>query len=292
MQMKLSSCIYIGLAALAACSSSRKSQGDELPTSTAPQQPIVIDGSDKDWTRPLPGFSKTENFSYEIANDAENLYVLISTKDGLEQQKMISGGMTVWINTKADKSQGGAVGIGYPLDSRNDPDQNLMNEAQPDKHPRASTLEDKKEYALYGFGSSSEVGNFAYADDSNPQGIKVRMDYNNTGELIYEAAIPLTTLYPGHNANASYASKSVAVGIFIDGLPPNAPLPRGAGGGGGPAIGVGGGLDFGSFGSGGGLGLSIGLPIGGGGGGGGKNHLFKDAEVWQVVELNNVKKGF
>lgn len=291
--MKVSSILSIALVVLAAgCSSSRKSQGDELPTSTAPPQPIVIDGSDQDWPKPLPGFSKTENFAYEIANDQQDLYVLISTKDPLEQQKIIQGGMTVWVNTRADRSQGGAVGIGYPLDSRNDPDRNLMNEAQPDRAPKSVTLQDKQAYALYGFGSSSEVGNFAYADDSNPQGIRMRMDYNNAGELIYEAAIPLATLYPNHSAGASYASKSVAVGIFVDGLPPDAHVPRG-GGGGGPAIGVDGGLGFGSFGSGGGLGLSIGLPIGGGrGGGGGRNHVFKDAEVWQVVELNNVKKGF
>jgi len=290
--MKVSSILPIALVFLAAgCSSSRKSQGDELPTSTAPQQPIVIDGSDNDWPKPLPGFSKTENFGYEIANDADNLYVLISTKDPVEQQKMIQGGMTIWVNTKADKSQSGAVGIGYPLDSRNDPDQNLLNEAQPGRAPKSATLQDKQAYALYGFGSSEEVGNFAYADDSNPQGIRMRMDFNNSGELIYEAAIPLTTLYPGHSSTASYAAKSVAVGIFVDGLPPNAQVPRGAGGGGGPAIGVDGGVGFGSFGSGGGLGLSIGLPIGGGGGGG-RNHAFKDAEIWQVVELNNVKKGF
>jgi hypothetical protein len=296
--MKVSSFAYsallVPLVIAAGCSSSRSSQSsDNTPTSTAPQQPIIIDGLDSEWAKPLPGFSKTENFGYEIANDAQNLYILISTKDVLEQQKMIQGGMTVWINTKADKSQGGAVGIGYPLDSRNDPDRNLMNEAQPNRAPKSVTLQDKKDYALYGFGAASEVGNFDYADDSNPQGIKMRMDFNNTGELIYEASIPLTTLYPGHNPNSSYAAKSIAVGIFVDGLPPNANIPRGAGGNGGPAIGVGGGLGFGSFGSGGGLGLSIGLPLGGGGGGGGgKNHVFKDAEVWQVVQLNNFKKGF
>jgi hypothetical protein len=294
--MKLPLYLYFGLPLVIAtsCSSSRSSQeSDNTPSATPLQQPLTIDGSDKDWVKPLPGFSKSENFSYEVANDAENLYVLISTKDQLEQQKMIQGGMTVWINTKADKTQSTAVGIGYPLDSRNDPDRNLMNDAQPNRQPRHVTLEDKKDYALYGFGSSSEVGNYAYADDTNPQGVRVRMDYNSAGELCYEAAIPLQTLYPGHNANSSYASKSIAVGIFVDGLPPNAALPRGAGGGGGPAIGVGGGLGFGSFGSGGGLGLSLGVPLGGGGGGGGgRNHLYKDAEVWQVIQLSNVKKGF
>lgn len=290
--MKVSSLVYttLLLTIAAGCSSSKNSQGSEIPTSSAPAQQLTIDGSDKDWTKPLPGYSKSEGISYEVANDAENLYVLISAKDPLEQQKIIQGGMTVWVNTKADKSQAGAVGIGYPLDSRNDPDRNLMNEAQPDRRPKAGTLEDKKDYALYGFGSGSEVGNYTYGDD-NPQGVKMAMDYNSTGELVYEAAIPLATLYPGHNANASYASKSVAIGIFVDGLPPNANVPRGARGG-GPAIGVDGGLGFGSFGSGGGLGLSIGLPIGGGGGGGRGKQLYKDTEVWQLVQLNNVRRGF
>lgn len=295
--MKLPLFIYGALALMfaAACRSSRESasQTDTTPTATWQQQPLSVDGSDKDWTKPLPGHSKSDNLDYEIANDAENLYILISTKDQLEMQKIIQGGMTVWVNTKADKSQSDAIGIGYPMDSRNDHDRTLMEEAQPDryKQPKPITLEDKKDYALYGFGKESEVGNYTYGDD-NPQGVKMRMDYNNGGELIYEASIPLTTLYPGHNAGSSYAAKSVAVGIFVDALPPNSNVPRGAGGGGGPAIGVGGGLGFGSFGSGGGVGLSIGVPIGGGGGGGRNKQLFKDTEVWQVVQLSNMKKGF
>ena len=119
----------------------------------------------------------------------------------------------------------------------------------------------------------------------------MRMDYNNAGELIYEASIPLALLYPNHNATASYASKTVAVGFLIDGLPPNANVPRGMGGGGGPAIGVGGGLGFGSFGSGGGLGISIGQGFGGGGRGGSNKQLFKDTEVWQVIQLTG-KRAF
>lgn len=295
--MKPSSSLYAALLltiTAAACRSSREraSQSDTTPTAAWQQQPLTIDGSDKDWSKPLPGHSRSENVDYEIANDGENLYILLSTKDQLEMQKIIQGGMTVWVNTKADKSQSGAVGIGYPLDSRNDHDRNLMEEAQPDryKQPKPVTLEDKKDYALYGFGKESEVGNYTYGDD-NPQGVKMRMDYNNSGQLIYEASIPLATLYPGHAASSSYAAKSIAVGIFVDALPPNADVPRGAGGG-SPAIGVGGGLGFGSFGSGGGVGLSIGLPIGGGGGGGRNKQLFRDSEIWQVVQLSNRKRGF
>ena len=270
-------------AAMASCGSSHKATSAD-PTSDHWQRlPLTIDGSDKDWIRPLPYALSSEKITYSVTNDDQYLYILMETKSPQEQQKIIQGGMTVWVNTKADKSEAGAVGIGYPLDTRGNRDRQLMEGAQPDryKNNKPITLEDRKAYALYGFTKDS-TGNYDYADDNNPQGVKMRMDFSNEGDLIYEAAIPLQTLYPNHNPSASYAANSVAVGIYLDGLPPDANVPRG--GDGGPAIGVGGGLGFGSFGSGGGIGLSIGTGsmIGGGGG---RKRLFKPSYNWQLVQL-------
>ncbi|HVS95042.1 MAG TPA: hypothetical protein VHE54_01105 [Puia sp.] len=267
-------------AVLSACGSSRNGQAPTMSSSAWQQAPLTIDGSDNDWTRPLPGYVAAEKVNYAITNDGEDLYVLLSTKDQQEQQKIIQGGMTVWVNAKGDKNIGDAVGIGYPLDTRSDRDRTLMEAAQPDRYShKPVTLEDRKDYALYGFVRDS-IGTYTYGDD-NPQGVRMRMDYNNTGELIYEASLPLTALFPGHSPSASYAAKSVAVGIFIQGLPPGTDAPRG---GGGPAIGVDGGLGFGSFGSGGGVGISIGTGSMFGGGRRNKQ-LFRDAQIWQTVQL-------
>ncbi len=266
------------------CRSSREAQSPDTNVSGWQKTPLTIDGSDKDWDRPLPYFVNSDKLSYAVTNDGQNLYILMTTKSPQEQQKIIQGGMTVWINTKAEKTQGGAIGIGYPLDTRNDRDRQIMESAQPQRYNHTvPKLEDRKDYSIYGFGNDS-IPTYTYGDD-NPQGIVMRMDYNNSGELIYEAAIPLKTLYPEHNTSSSYAAKSVAVGFLIEALPPDANVPR-EGGGGGPAIGVGGGLGFGSFGSGGGIGLSIGTGTGIGGGRGGTKGLFKPTEIWQVVQLS------
>ena len=285
-------CVPFALAA--GCSSSRNSEGSgsgsgsgsSQATAQWQSQPLTIDGSDRDWVKPLPYAMRSENVSYSISNDGQNLYILLTTRSPQEQQKIIQGGMSVWVNTKADKSNGDAVGIGYPLDEHSDPDRNLMAEAQPQKYQnnKPITLADKKYYTLYGFNKDSTIQNFTYGD-SNAAGVVMRMDYNNTGDLIYEAAIPLKTLYPQHNPSSSYAAQSVAVGIYIQGLPPSAHVPREGGGGGGPAIGVGGGLGFGSFGSGAGLGLSIGSGAFGGGGRRNNKQLFDETQIWQVVEL-------
>jgi hypothetical protein len=268
-----------------ACSSSRNSEGAAASPQAATQwqsRPLVIDGRDDDWSKPLPYSLPSENIRYAITNDAQNLYILLSTQSPQEQTKIIRGGMSVWVNTSGEKSNGDAVGIGYPLDEHSDPDRNLMAEAQPQRYQndKPMTLADKKEYALYGFSKDSAIQNYTYIE-SNPQGIEVRMDFNNAGELIYEASIPLTTLYPKHNPSTSYAALSPAVGIFIEGLPPGTNVPRGQGGG--SPVGFGLGAGTGTFGSGVGMGLSFGVPMGRGGRS--NKQLYGETQIWKVVQL-------
>jgi hypothetical protein len=165
----------------------------------------------------------------------------MSTKSPQEMQKIVQGGMVVWINTRAEKSIPDSKGIGYPLDRRNDHDRNLMAQARPDRYKeKPITLEDRRDYELYSFNQNkdSSIETFVYGADS-PEGVVMRMDYNDVGELIYEASIPLTSIYPS-NTSRSYAGKSLAIGFDIQGLPPGTETPRGEGGG--PAIGVGGGV--------------------------------------------------
>jgi len=246
------------------------------------KQPLTIDGSDSDWVRPLPGLESTEKLTYAMTNDAENLYVLISTKDPAEQNKILSGGMTVWVNNQADKSNDQAIGLGFPLDPHNDREKQLMAEARPEVYKnRSAKLDDADAYELYGFSREEPIARFNYGDE-NKQGVQVRMNYNASGDLIYEAQVPLKAVFPKANNSHYYAGRDIAVGIFIEGIP--AP-PGSRGGGGGGGVSIGGGLGFGSFGSGGGVGLSIGTGslarIGGGKGGA----AYKPKKIWHVMTL-------
>jgi hypothetical protein len=272
----------------AGCSSSRKSEESEKssPRAIWQSQPLTIDGSDRDWVKPLPYTVHEENVNYSISNDQQNLYVLMSTSNPLEQQKIIQGGMSVWVNTKGDKSIGDAVGIGYPLNEGDDPDRKLMEEAQPQRYQqKIAKLEDKKTYGLYGFNKDSTIRKYNYGD-TNYIGVVMRMDYNNSGGLIYEAAIPLQALYPGHDPSTPYPTQNLAVGIFIEPLPSGTRIPGGGGRGGGSPVGVGIGAGMGGFGSGVGLGIGLGREFGAGNGRSKPNKtLFDEAQIWQVVQL-------
>src|ERR1700722_2264514 len=84
----------------AGCSSSRQTEGTagSSPKTIWQSRPLTIDGSDRDWVKPLPYLVHEENVSYLISNDQQNLYILLSTPSRQEQQKIIQGGMSVWVN--------------------------------------------------------------------------------------------------------------------------------------------------------------------------------------------------
>ena len=275
------SIVLISLSLAGGCRSSRGDQSAS-PSETGiwQQRPVIVDGNDEDWTKPLPYSDRKEKVNYSVSNDRDNVYIIVSTRSPQEQQKIIQGGMTVWVNSKAEKEENTSVGIGFPLDSHKSRERDLMAQARPDQYKKEKpiTLDDLKNYSLYGF--SSEIENYEYGQ-SNGEGVQVRIDYNRDGDLIYEASVPLSTIYP-QNTTHNYAGKSIAVGIFIEGLLPNAVVPQEGGGGGG--VSIGGGLGVGSFGSGGGVGLSIGT--GSLGHIGGKNRqLYQLSKIWQVMPL-------
>jgi hypothetical protein len=75
------------------------------------------------------------------------------------------------------------------------------------------------------------------------------------------------------------------VGIFIEGLPPSAHVPRQGGGGGGSGVGFGVGGGMGGFGP--GMGMGMGIGIGGGRRGmqGNNKNLYNQAQIWEDVQL-------
>jgi hypothetical protein len=271
----------IAFALATGCHSSRSGQQDGLPQTAVWQQtPLVIDGSDSDWVSPLPWYDSKERLAYSLSNDRENVYILLAVKDPQEQHKIIEGGMTVWINTQAEKTDNGAAGIGFPTDSRNSREKSLMAAARPDLYTdKPRSLDDLTDYSLFGFDKDEPIATYPYGQP-NKEGVEVRIDFNRNGELIYEARVPFTAIFP-RSSSGIFAHKSLAIGFVLEGLPPQKGMRQG---GGGPDISVGGGIGLGSFGSGGGIGLSIGTGSLGRSGGG-NSQLYKQTKVWQVLPL-------
>jgi hypothetical protein len=282
--------IAIGLS-LAACSSSKKAGNDATAAAgTWQQQPVIADGNSNEWDKTSMEFDKDSKIAYKITNDETNLYVLVTTAFNASQTKILRAGMSVFIDPAAKKKEttvvnfpigsGDAEGMGMGQHLR--PEQNGQPGEKPDMQKmRAQALINANQYTLSGFSKGN--GGYGIAQ-GNDAGVAVKIDFNATGEMIYEAVIPLAS-FTQHGFTGKAGSK-ILVGIKINALP----KPEMSGGPGGGEMGAPGGGMGGGMGPGGGMGG--GRPGGGGYGGrpGGGNamamqQLFKEVKLWKNIVI-------
>ena len=261
----------------AACSSSKNSrQSDIVQPVHWQRDSLSIDGDDADWVKPLAFTDSKLGFSYTVSNDRENLYILATSNNESTIQRILRGGLTVYINSHGVKEEAGAAGISFPTGNRVQKGERMLNERPEIQQNKKVALNAVEDYSLFGFQDLKTPENFDYGK-RNPERIQLGIGLNPAGELVYEALIPLAS-FLNKNELANMNRKSFAIGMVIENLPGQASSQRGGGGG----ISIGGGLGFGSFGSGGGMGISIGSgSLGRIGGGSGRNG--KPTKIWNEL---------
>jgi uncharacterized membrane protein YgcG len=251
MKTKITLSIFV-VFILFSCGSSKQSQSSGVVQTIQWQQdPLTIDGSDGDWTSDLVLGDEKQLFNYRFANDKNNLYIQVRTLNENSIQRILRGGLTVYINNHGVDEVAGAAGISFPTGNRVKKDGKLLNdrpELQQDKHIALNAVAD---YSLFGFKKIKTPENYDYGRP-NTEGIEVAVGLNPSNALVYEAMVPLRS-FLNENELVNVSRKSISIGFVVEDIP-GQPGSRGGGGG----FSIGGGIGLGSFGSGGGVGLSIG----------------------------------
>jgi len=157
---------------------------------------IAIDGNNKEWGDDLTYFNAQKNLHYTIANDNTNLYLVIKTDDPVQQLNILSSGITFSIDPKGRKRS--TYSTTFPL-------KGLENTNGLNK-----TLEEKKLMADIAQLSKIEVQGFKDIGDSqinfeNTFDIKIDIDIDDKGFLIYEEAIPLNLFHANEFAAGEWS---------------------------------------------------------------------------------------
>lgn len=147
---------------------------------------IVIDGKSEEWGDNMTYFNAEKKLHYTIANDKANLYLVIKTDDPVQQLNILSSGITFSIDPKGRKRS--TYSTTFPL-------KGLENTTGLNK-----TLEEKKLMADIAQLSKIEVKGFKDIGDGqinfeNTFDIKIDIDIDDKGFLIYEEAIPLNLFH-------------------------------------------------------------------------------------------------
>jgi hypothetical protein len=244
-------------------------------TSSWQSKKITVDGKLPEWSDPLRFYDQETGINYCISNDRYNLYLVCSISNEFLQTKILRSGLEFGIDTSGKKSF--SVGIKYP--GANLSDTGVKTSTYPQTVKGSNERQDRSSYKLKLLAEATDIqlvgfkphlGKFISLSGTNNSGISAAIDFDASGTMNYEAAIPFSTFYK----NELTPSDSNTVFNYQIKINPAPGSKNSAGNGGGyrgggmrSEMGSGGGMRGGGM-HGGGMGGGGGMHGGGMGGGG------------------------
>lgn len=249
----------------------------------APPKSINIDGNIKEWGDSLRYYNDEKKLNYALANDKDYLYAAIRITERLDQIKVLNAGITLTIDPKGKKKD--AFILTFPLsapDEKPDPPKPRTDNAEITQADRDELMRERitKLRFIKVVGFKDIDGEMITT--SNTYGIKMAINYDADGSLIYEAAIPLSFFHAGSDAFKT----EWAFNFKINGF--QRPAGGGAGEGDHDGGGFGGGGGRGGRGGGGGMGGGRGGRGGGRGGmggGAGRGQMGGSSEMTKAIDF-------
>lgn len=273
---KLFILLFISLAGLSYTQVSAQSSDPDEDINIWMPQPIVVDGISSEWHEPLNNYNTPTQLAFGIANDQQNLYIIIESLDQMTTGRLLRGGLTLNINTLGKKKDGiklNFLGMQHPPSLKHDLPDSLEQPGygmEPDAHERGINV-----IQVSGFKNIPD-GTLAIP---NNEGIQIAASFNKLRDYICELSIPLSQLdLKGDEV------KAIAYNFKINGAnkpehdgkrPPEDGGSHGGGMGGGGGMSRGGGMGGGKHGGG----------MRGGGMGGDSGGGTKSSDFWVKYEL-------
>lgn len=228
---------------------------------------VKIDAKLNEWPDTLQAYNRTTDLFYTIANDENNLYLVMKSTSQATSSKIIGGGINFTINTtngKKKQKDDPAFVIKFPIvdmanlqnmimqrmRSQNGQPQPLDSEAV--ANIRRDLIKSIKQIGLSGFKDISDSSISIY----NEYQIKAAVDIDNKNNLIIEIALPLKYLHISANTSLAYNIRLNGIQLNFRGAgqaPPQGGFQGGGNGGGFQGGGGNFGGGRGNFGGGGGM---------------------------------------
>ncbi len=195
---------------------------DSQESSVRAPKTVKIDGKANEWGT-LQAFNKSTEVGYTVANDDSTLYLVVQANVGGVVGKILSGGITLALNTDGKKKEKDAVSITFPVSaavtrgvtsgpgvtinggrsgsvvvSGSPGGASVSSDPAAMKKRRDSltfvnnnkTIEKSKDVKVKGMVSITDSLLSIY----NEEGIKARCSYTEAGTYTYELAVPLKYL--------------------------------------------------------------------------------------------------
>jgi len=212
---------YFTLLLAIVCTSAVSKAGDVLPY----KSDVVVDGSNKEWSSPLPKYDKSTGINYSIANDENSLYFIIRVADEAIQRQIMQYGLEVWINKDGKKKM--VTGVTFPLPmSKKMNAEKIVQPEQSQRRPEGETTEnmstekgqnDKFPRQMGMMNNELILTGYLLENGKQPTRncpVKVAISRDDSNCMVYELAVPFNTFYK-ERLDASDANKTFCLGFVI-----------------------------------------------------------------------------
>lgn len=193
--------------------------GGIVPLSRWKTQPILIDGNDSDWEKPINFYDDKHDLFFAIRNDSTTLYLNFTVIDPQKVQAITRGGWTLELSAKNKKTRTKAslsflpqhsgamhnsIGMDQKLNFAPQGNPQLKGRpvlsgsektAQPDSALSASLAVMDYARNLHSFIARGFIFTHDEVPTQNIRGIAVCAGRSDPAGLLYEIAIPLSELF-------------------------------------------------------------------------------------------------
>lgn len=191
---------------------------------------VKVDAKLGEWNDNFQALNKTTDIYYTMANDANNLYLVMKSADQANNNKIIGGGINLTINKAGKKTEKDAFVVSFPVANMANLRNAMMsgmrrpataaNGATAAQGPDSAMIADMRKKVVSTFKEIKLIG-FKDVPDSvisiyNEYGIKAFVDFDEKGSLVVEMAVPLKEL--GLTAGAEFSYNIKLNGINLNAM--------------------------------------------------------------------------
>ena len=159
---------------------------------------VIIDGKDEgtEWEGARFFFDE-QKVTIGILNDNDDLYIRLSSRDGMTQRMLLMGGLSLWFDNAGGKAK--TFGIHFPVGRGQDTPRMNRQPGEDDKSINGrKTMEgmigkmlDQSQSVVEIIGPEKNVRNTYSLAEAHGMGIEMHIDISK-GNLVYELKIPLS----------------------------------------------------------------------------------------------------
>lgn len=167
-------------------------------------QNIVVDGNLKDWGDSLSYYNPDKKIHYGLAENQENLYFAIRIENRGQQEQAMRNGITLAFNPEGKKKE--TYSLTFPSPDRDENSMFIMPKADhaiTEQQLKQEDMDERRKADLLKLRDIQVKGfpdvETDHITTANTYGIKTVLQFDDSGALVYEAAIPIKMLHSDLN---------------------------------------------------------------------------------------------